>query len=71
MTCLLSKTGPSVQHSRYRQPSGSFGSRVGTTHDWQVPMPHAIMRSMHTWQVSSYFSQIPAIARIMTSGPQV
>lgn len=48
ITRAASKTGPSVQQSSYRQPSAAEASRTGTTHDWQVPVPQAIDRSIHT-----------------------
>lgn len=41
------------------------------THDWQVPMPQPIIRSMHTWQGIDRFSQVLATAASILSGPQV
>ena len=47
-TCRASKIGPSVQQSWYRQTAGSDASRIGTTHDWHIPVPQAMLRSTQT-----------------------
>ncbi len=63
------KTGPSVQQSRYRQPSLWDPSLTRTTQDWHVPIPHAIMRSRLSWQGISCLCACSPIARSIGSGP--